>query len=160
MTTPKVLLNSLHALKAFTWLSQGCGDWQQKSNWYKFMSLSTRCLYREGDSAIFSPLQGQTSSALKYFWSHPAAGDCLPGVGYLLRFFKKHNLSLCQASPCCSERHLATTVPAGVKKATSAFCSRACLPLLLSAGSQSSIFLNNFWIEGEFQMTLRLDCPK
>lgn len=142
MTTPKVLLNSLHTLKAFTWLSQGCGDWQQESNWYRFMSLSTRCLYREGDSAIFSPLQGQTSPALKYFWS------------------QKHNLSLCQASPCCSERHLATTVPAGVKKATSAFCSRACLPLLLSAGSQSSIFLSNFWIEGEFQMILRLDCPK
>lgn len=132
------------------------------------MSVSTRCLYGEGDSAIFSPLQGQTSLALKYSWNHPAAGDYLPGMESLLRFFKKHNLSLCQVSPCCSERHLARTVPVGVKKATSAFCSRACLPpLLISWESIQHIFeefLNWRWISGDFetwpsQVGWYLACP-
>ena len=79
------------------------------------LCVSTRWLYKEWDSAIFSPSQEQMSLALESSWSCSAAWwHCLPGVGYLHRLFKEHNLGLCQVHPSCSERLLARTVPAGV----------------------------------------------
>lgn len=79
------------------------------------LCVYTRWLYKEWDSAVFSPLQEQMPLALKPSWSRSAAWWLyLPGVGCLHRLFKEHNVALCQVHPSCSERLLARTVPAGV----------------------------------------------
>ena len=60
--------------------------------------------YCRGKHSLSSSLSGATLLLV----------TLLPGVEELLRFFKKHILSLCPESPTCSERLLARTVHAGV----------------------------------------------
>lgn len=111
---------SLQVVSTFWKPLHGChkchGVWQKESNWYWFLSVSTRWLYREGDSAIF-PIAGANVPCPQVFLEPRCCWWlCLPGVGgvMLLSFFKKHSLGLCQESPSCSERLLARTVHAGM----------------------------------------------
>lgn len=131
--------------------------WLEEPTQYRF-----RWPYRERDSAMVSPLQGQTSLVLKScLRGHLAAWWlCLPGVRCLLRFFERHNLSLCQASPCCSERLQARTEPAGVNceavEGYSAFCSgtvHTCFSW--SAWELMGVNPAYFWATLELKMDFR-----